>query len=249
MTKEIAVKNLKKVYSGGTIALENVSLEVDKSAIFALLGPNGAGKSTLVNILTTLRQKDSGELLINSIDPDANFSEIQKYIGVASQDNEIDPTEIVQHLLYFQARIFGMDKQKAKERSQSVIKLFKLEKECKKRAGELSGGNKRRLHCALAMIHSPRLLFLDEPTVGMDPEARSIFWEIISDLNKTEKTTVFLTTQYLEEADKHASEMALLIEGRIQYKGTVAEFKKMVDPIEHLSLEDSYLMYIKRLRN
>lgn len=109
----------------------------------------------------------------------------------------------------------------------------------------LSGGNKRRLHCALALVHEPKILFLDEPTVGMDPEARVHFWEIITDLNRNSGITIFLTTQYLEEADKYASEMALLIHGEIQYAGSIDAFKKRVTPENNQSLEESYLHFIK----
>jgi ABC-2 type transport system ATP-binding protein len=143
-----------------------------------------------------------------------NQSKIQKMIGVASQDNEIDPTEKVENLLIFQGRLFGMKKPEATKRANELIQLFELEKERNKKASVLSGGNKRRLHCALALVHRPRILFLDEPTVGMDPVARANFWEVITQLNSKETVTIFLTTQYLDEADKHATEMALIVDGR-----------------------------------
>ena len=113
----------------------------------------------------------------------------------------------------------------------------------------LSGGNKRRLHCALALVHRPQILFLDEPTVGMDPLARANFWEVIIALNRMEGVTIFLTTQYLDEADKHATEMALLVGGEISYSGSIAGFKKMVNPAGERSLDNSYLHYVKSLSN
>lgn len=249
MTAEIQIHELFKKYPNGTEALKGVSLEIREGQFFTLLGPNGAGKSTLVKILTTLINKDSGDFSIMGINPEVNQSKIQKIIGVASQDNEIDPTEKVENLLVFQGQLFGVNKPEATKRANELVQLFELEKERNKKAGALSGGNKRRLHCALALVHRPRILFLDEPTVGMDPVARANFWEVITQLNRREAVTVFLTTQYLDEADKHANEMALIVEGVIQYSGTIIDFKKMVNPRGELSLDESYLQYIKALSN
>jgi ABC-2 type transport system ATP-binding protein len=249
MVAEIQIQNLVKKYPNGTEALKGVSLEIEKGQFFTLLGPNGAGKSTLVKIMTTLIPKDSGSFTISGINPETNHSKIQRIIGVASQDNEIDPTEQVENLLVFQGRLFGLSKPEVSKRTDELIRLFQLEKEKNKKASALSGGNKRRLHCALALVHKPSILFLDEPTVGMDPLARANFWEIITDINKTEGVTVFLTTQYLDEADKHATEMALIVAGEIHYAGSIVGFKNKVNPDESLSLEDSYLQYVKTLDN
>jgi len=249
MTAEIQIHRLFKKYPNGTEALKGISLEIQKGQFFTLLGPNGAGKSTLVKILTTLINKDSGYFIISGIHPERNQSKIQKIMGVASQDNEIDPTEKVENLLVFQGRLFGMMKPEAAKRANELIQLLELEKERDKKASALSGGNKRRLHCALALVHRPRILFLDEPTVGMDPVARATFWEVITQLNSKEGVTVFLTTQYLDEADKHASEMALIVDGKIQYSGTIFDFKKMVNPNSIMSLDDSYLQYVKTISN
>lgn len=249
MTAEIQIHKLFKKYPNGTEALRGVSLEIQKGQFFTLLGPNGAGKSTMVKILTTFISKDSGDFSISGINPELNQSKIQRIIGVASQDNEIDPTEKVENLLIFQGRLFGLKKTEATKRANELIQLFELEKERNKKASTLSGGNKRRLHCALALVHRPHILFLDEPTVGMDPVARANFWEVITQLNSKETVTVFLTTQYLEEADKHATEMALIVDGVIQYSGTIIDFKKRVNPSGESSLDDSYLHYIKSLSN
>jgi len=247
MSAEIQIHNLLKKYPNGVEALKGISLEIAKGQFFTLLGPNGAGKSTLIKILTTLIRKDSGEFLIEGVNPEISYVEIQKYIGVASQDDEIDPTEELENLMVFQGRLFGMSKKQAKQRAEELIDLFQLTGERKKKAGSLSGGNKRRLHCALALVHRPKVLFLDEPTVGMDPLARANFWDVITEMNKMEGVTVFLTTQYLEEADKHATEMALIIEGEIHYSGSIDGFKNMVNPNESMSLEDSYLQYVKAI--
>ena len=247
MTAEIHIHNLSKKYLKGPEALHKVSLTIPAGSFFTLLGPNGAGKSTLVKILTTLIDRDSGDFLIGGMDPSTKTGEILKYIGVASQENELDPNETAEGLLVFQGRLFGLSLAGARRRAEELVEILHLKTERNKKTGVLSGGNKRRLHCALALVHKPRVLFLDEPTVGMDPLARSTFWEVINNLNKTDEVTVFLTTQYLEEADKHATEMALLIEGRIHYTGPVAGFKRIVHPLESRSLDDSYLAYINSL--
>ncbi len=249
MTVEIKITNLTKKYPNGTEALKGINLQVEQGQFFALLGPNGAGKSTLVKILTTLIQKDSGDFTIRGISPENNSSQIQKYIGVALQENELDPTEKVTFLLQFQAQLFGMTRKQALARADELTELFQLEPERNKKAGALSGGNKRRLHCALALVHNPRVLFLDEPTVGMDPVARHTFWSVISGLNAKEQVTVLLTTQYLEEADKYATQMAMIIDGSLQYTGEVSKFKNMVHPEKDASLENSYLTYLKTLTN
>lgn len=249
MTAEIQIYNLFKKYPNGTEALKGVNLEIGKGQFFTLLGPNGAGKSTLVKVMTTLIAKDSGSFIISGINPESNPAKIQHFIGVASQENEIDPTEKLENLLLFQGRLFGLSKAEATKRADELIELFQLSSERNKKATALSGGNKRRLHCALALVHRPKILFLDEPTVGMDPLARANFWDIITTLNRSQGVTVFLTTQYLDEADKHASEMALIVGGEIHFEGSIAGFKKMVNPEGDLSLDDSYLKYIKSLNN
>lgn len=246
MTVEILFKNITKKYPKGPEALKGIDLEVGKGDLFTLLGPNGAGKSTLVKIATTLIQKDSGKFSVGGQDPDRDFTHIRRYIGVALQDNELDPAETAENLLRFQGRLFGLTKSQARQRADELIDAFELQTERAKKCETLSGGNKRRLHCALALVHRPSVLFLDEPTVGMDPEARARFWQVITHLNKNEGVTVFLTTQYLEEADKHATQMALITEGSIQYSGTVTSFKKMVNSEKETSLEESYIDWMDK---
>jgi ABC-2 type transport system ATP-binding protein len=248
MASEILFKNITKKYPKGPEALKGINLEVGKGDLFTLLGPNGAGKSTLVKIATTLIEKDSGTFSIGGQDSARDFTSIRRYIGVALQDNELDPSENAENLLRFQGRLFGLTKAQAQQRADELIRAFELETEQKKKCETLSGGNKRRLHCALALVHKPNVLFLDEPTVGMDPEARARFWKVITHLNKNEGVTIFLTTQYLEEADKHATEMALIMDGSIQYSGSVAEFKQMVYAEKHSTLEESYLAYVAQYR-
>ena len=249
MTVEIKITNLTKKYPNGTEALKGINLQIEKGQFFALLGPNGAGKSTLVRILATLIQKDSGDFSMGGINPESHPAQIQKHIGVALQENELDPTEKVTSLLQFQGQLFGMPRKQALTRADELIELFQLEPEKNKKTATLSGGNKRRLHCALALVHNPKVLFLDEPTVGMDPVARHTFWSVISGLNVKEKVTVLLTTQYLEEADKYATQMAMITNGSLQYTGEVSKFKNMVHPQKDASLENSYLTYLKTITN
>ncbi len=249
MEAEIVVSNLVKSYSNNMKALKGIDLRVAKGDFFTLLGPNGAGKSTLIKVLTTLLVKDSGEFTIGGINPEQEKAKIQTYIGVASQENEIDPNEKVENLLVFQGRLFGLSYSEAKLRAEELINLFQLAEYRSKRSETLSGGYKRRLHCALALVHRPKVLFLDEPTVGMDPLARANFWEVINQLNKKETTTIFLTTQYLDEADKNANAMAFILNGKIEYSGTISEFKNKVSKSEAMSLDDSYLEFIKSLSN
>lgn len=244
MSEQIRISNLRKKYPNGTEALKGIDLVIHKGEFFTLLGPNGAGKSTLIRIITTLLEADSGEVLINGLSPDKHIRSIQQMIGVASQENEIDPAERADRLLEFQGKLFGMKSLEARNRADELIDLFKLQSEREKKAGSLSGGNKRRLHCALALVHKPSVLFLDEPTVGMDPVARATFWEVITVMNKKEGVTVFLTTQYLEEADKHAEKMALIMNGTIHFSGSIYSFKQTFDHGEHTTLEDSYLKYV-----
>lgn len=244
MTVEILFKSITKKYRKGPEALRGIDLEVGKGELFTLLGPNGAGKSTLVKIATTIIRKDSGQFSIGEHNPHRDFSPIRRYIGVALQDNELDPAETAENLLTFQGRLFGLTRNQAQQRTEELLDAFELQTERAKKCETLSGGNKRRLHCALALVHRPRVLFLDEPTVGMDPEARARFWQVITHLNKKEGVTVFLTTQYLEEADKHATQMALIKDGTIHYCGTVESFKKLVNAEKQTSLEESYLAWM-----
>jgi ABC-2 type transport system ATP-binding protein len=248
METEIKIENLRKIYSSKVEALRGVDLEIKRGKFFALLGPNGAGKSTLVKIITTLEKYDSGNFSINGFTSSGNVNAIRKHIGVALQEDELDPMETPERLLVFQGRLFGLSRQEAKEKAGMLIDQFKLNTERSKKVDTLSGGNKRRLHCALALVHNPRVLFLDEPTNGMDPLARATFWNVIETLNERDGVTVFLTTQYLEEADRYAAELALLIDGRIHFVGTTTQFKAQVNPGEDTTLEESYIKYVESLK-
>lgn len=220
----IEARSLGRTYRKGPRALDGVDLDVQRGVRFALLGPNGAGKSTLTRILCTLSKADSGSVRICGIPSSAGSVAVRSCIGVALQDIQTDPGATVRDQLRFQGRLFGMDDRRALERAEDLIQRFALGEAAGRKAGDLSGGTKRRLHVALALVHDPELLFLDEPTAGMDPEVRALFWGEILRRNREEGTTIFFTTQYLEEAERHAESLAVIHGGRIAYRGTPSEF-------------------------
>ncbi len=249
----IIAEGIFKTYKGGVTALNGVDLSISRGDSFSLLGPNGAGKSSLVSILSALSRPTTGLVRVDGENPLTNPRDIMRKIGVAPQNICLDPAESPLHLLELQGKLFGMGRS-SRVRADELISLFRLENEAGKKISTMSGGNQRRLHIALSLVHRPTILFLDEPTVGMDPESRAVFWDSIASLNRSDKTTVFLTTQYLDEAEKHTRSMALLINGKIEWEGSVAEFKKTISPdakkntqIES-SLEESYLHFIAHYR-
>ena len=248
MVDIVSARSVVKRYPRGTHALKGVDVSITSGGRFALLGPNGAGKSTLVRILVGLSQRDGGSVEIAGQDPGRRPRTLQRTIGVVPQGNDLDPLITPVKMLAFQCQLFGMTRRRALYRAEELIEEFHLQRVKEQRAFELSGGTKRRLHCALALVHRPRILFLDEPTTGMDPEARSRYWELLREIHAREGTTIFLTTQYLEEADKHTDSMALLVDGRITFAGSVRDFKTRVSPDGEMSLEDSYLTWLRRYK-
>lgn len=241
---EIEIAGVSKTYPKGVRALRRIDLTVKKGERFALLGPNGAGKSTLVRILCGLSPRDEGTVRVAGHDPARLHRDFPRLVGVASQENDLDPDLSVQGHLVFQGRLFGAHRNDARRRASELVADFRLESEANKKASALSGGNRRRLHVALAMVHQPHLLFLDEPTVGMDPVARAEFWETLRNINAERDLTILLTTQYLEEADRHTRTMALLLEGEIAWRGSVDAFKKETHPDPGAGLEEAFLAYL-----
>jgi ABC-2 type transport system ATP-binding protein len=245
----IQISNVRKTYRNGISALNGVSLSIKRGTTFSLLGPNGAGKSTLVRILATLSRSTSGLVSVDGCESLRGRKPLLRKIGVALQDVCLDPEETSRDILRFQGRLFGMKKTDAAHRADELIQLFQIEGEALKKIKTLSGGNKRRVHIALSLVHKPSILFLDEPTTGMDPESRAVFWESIGRLNREEKMTLFLTTQYLDEAEKHTTELALIMEGIIAYEGSVSDFKRSIsDNSSIMSLEESYLRFLANYR-
>lgn len=210
----LSIQNVKKEYKNGLTALKNVSLEIKKGDFFALLGPNGAGKSTLIGILTSLVNKSSGLIKVFDVDIDKNFALAKNYIGVVPQEFNFDIFQTVEQIIENQAGYFGVEKDLAKKRSQYYLKKLDLFDKKDQQARMLSGGMKRRLMIARALVHDPKILILDEPTAGVDLELRRSMWEFIEHLN-TQGITIILTTHYLEEAEQMAKNIAIIDKGEI----------------------------------
>jgi len=224
----IEVKDLVLVYSNGTKAVDTVSFNVKKGEFFGFLGPNGAGKSTTIKVLTTLLKKTSGSAQIAGYDLDKDSNEIRKLIGVQTQETAIDGDLTGRENLMLQGHFQQLSGSRLKDRVDELFKLVDLEKFADKNVRNYSGGMKKRLDLATALVHKPQLLFLDEPTTGLDPQSRSAIWNYLEKLNKEDKTTIFLTTQYMEEADKLCTALAIIDMGKIVAAGTPRELKEQV---------------------
>lgn len=196
----IQVKNFSKRY-GEFIAVNDISFEVEEGTIFAFLGPNGAGKSTTINTLCTIFEKTSGSLLIDGKDVSTQKSEVRSSIGVVFQDSTLDAKMTIEENLKMHCTFYNVPKKEVEERIRFVLNLVDLLGERKKLVGALSGGMKRRVEIARGLIHYPKVLFLDEPTTGLDPQTRAHIWEYILKLQKERNITIFLTTHYMEEAE------------------------------------------------
>lgn len=224
----IQVRDLKKTFKGDVKAVQGISFDVQDGEFFAFLGPNGAGKSTTIQILTTLKRPTSGEAFVSGYDVDKQPEAIRREIGVALQDTGIDPQLTGRELLELQARLFGYSGKEAKGRASELLELINLSEDADRKVGKYSGGMRRRLDLSLCLVHRPNILFLDEPTTGLDPYNRLAIWEEIRKLNKEHGTTIFLTTQYLEEADQLADRISIINKGEIVASGTASELKKTV---------------------
>jgi len=220
----IEVDQLTKEYNGKKV-VDQISFHVDQGEIFAFLGPNGAGKSTTVQMLTTLIAVSSGSATINEYDIQRNQKDVRLQIGVALQETGIDNDLTGEELLVLQGKLFGFSHEKAVGRAVELLELVGLSADGKRRAGTYSGGMKRRLDLALTLVHQPTVLFLDEPTTGLDPASRQQIWTEVRRLNEEYGTTIFLTTQYLEEADQLADRIAIINDGKLIAEGTAAELK------------------------
>jgi ABC-2 type transport system ATP-binding protein len=227
MTIAVEANQLVKRFTGrnGTVeAVRGVDLAVTQGEVFGFLGPNGAGKSTTVRMLTTLMTITSGSARVADVDVTAQPEEARRRIGVALQEAGLDPRQTGRELLVLQARLFGMSKTAAAERAQDLLELVDLVEAADRRIKGYSGGMKRRLDLASALVHEPDVLFLDEPTTGLDPASRITVWEEVRRINGR-GTTVFLTTQYLEEADQLCDRLAIIDGGKIVQEGTPQQLK------------------------
>ena len=230
MLLAVEAKNLKKTFKtkqGNVEAVRDVSFKVNKGEIFGILGPNGAGKSTTILMLTTLLRITSGTAKINDLDVEKNDSEVRNKIGIALQDTGIDNLLTARELFYTTARLWGLSKSKSKDRTEEMLNLVGLTEAADRRVKTYSGGMKRRLDLGLSLVHKPEVLFLDEPTTGLDPGSRRVLWDEIKKL-RDEGVTIILTTQYLEEADELANRISIIDEGLVVAEGTPDELKSSI---------------------
>jgi ABC-2 type transport system ATP-binding protein len=212
---------------GDVKAVDGVDLQVDHGEIFGFLGPNGAGKSTVIRMLTTLLKPTAGHARVDGYDVVTQANEVRRNIGVALQDAAIDPLMTGNELLRLQAVLYGLPVAQVQPRADELLERVGLTGAADRRVGTYSGGMRRRLDLALSLVHQPTVLFLDEPTTGLDPMSRITLWEEVRRLNK-EGTTVLLTTQYLEEADQLADRVAIIDHGKIVKEGTPTALKAAV---------------------
>jgi ABC-2 type transport system ATP-binding protein len=249
----VLAEGLVKHYTGGdgTVeAVRGVDLRVDNGEIFAFLGPNGAGKSTTVRMLTTLLSITDGRAEVAGVDVAREPDAARAKIGVALQEAGLDPRQTGRELLHLHGRLFGLGKSEAIEKAEQLLALVELEDAADRVTKGYSGGMQRRLDLAAALVHEPEVLFLDEPTTGLDPASRLTIWEELRRINGR-GTTVFLTTQYLEEADQLCDRLAIIVEGRIVREGTPDQLKANLREqagFENPTLEDVFLEATGRTR-
>jgi ABC-2 type transport system ATP-binding protein len=220
----LKIDDLRKTYKNGFEALGGVSLEVGGGKFFGLLGPNGAGKTTLINSVVSLARPDSGTVEVYGKDAYADFREARRMIGVSPQEINLDKFLTVEEVLTFHAGYYGVPKDKAKDKAAELLERFGLLDKRDQRTNTLSGGMKRRVMFARSLMHDPKVLFLDEPTAGVDVELRYSLWGYIRELNRS-GMTILLTTHYLEEAEALCEEIALIDGGKITARGTSEELK------------------------
>ncbi len=222
----ITIKGLSKSYKKLKV-LKGVNLEIKRGTILALLGPNGAGKTTTVRILSTLLDPDGGEVKINGFDVVKDANEVRKIIGLTGQYAAIDEYLTGRENLEMMGRLYHLSKEESKSRTEELLLQFDLTEAADRAAKTYSGGMRRRLDLAVSLVATPPIIFLDEPTTGLDPRSRISMWKIIGDLKK-KGATILLTTQYLEEADKLADRVVVIDHGKVIAEGTVNELKGRV---------------------
>jgi len=233
----IEITNLTKKFKDFT-AVDNITFNVKKGEIFAFLGPNGAGKTTTIKMLTTLANPTSGNILINGYDPTKQQEEARESFGIVFQDPSLDDELTAYENLDMHGMLYKVRKKDRKERIEQLLNFVEFWDRRKDLVKHFSGGMKRRLEIARGFLHHPKVLFLDEPTIGLDPQTRNHIWNYLKKMNKEEGTTVFLTTHYMEEADKVSDRIAIIDHGKIIAQGTSEELKTQT---KKDSLEDAFL--------
>jgi ABC-2 type transport system ATP-binding protein len=233
----IKVQNLTKTF-GDVKAVADVSFEVPSGEIFAFLGPNGAGKTTTIQMLTTLLRPTSGTISIDGLDPVAKPLEVRKRFGIVFQDPSLDGELTAYENMDLHGVLYHVPRKLRTERIETLLKLFELWDRRTSLVKTFSGGMRRRLEIARGLLHTPKILFLDEPTLGLDPQSRNQLWTHVRTLNEAEGTTVFLTTHYMDEAERVAHRIAIIDHGKIVAQGTADELKKQTSTD---SLEGAFL--------
>jgi len=233
----IRVQNLVKKFADFT-AVDDVSFDVPKGEIFAFLGPNGAGKTTTIKMLTTLLPPTSGTLELNGLNPTRQPNEVRQQFGIVFQDPSLDGDLTAAENLELHGVLYHVPRKVRRERSEMLLKLFELWDRKDTVVKKFSGGMKRRLEIARGFLHTPKILFLDEPTLGLDPQSRNQLWSHVKRLNETEQVTVFLTTHYMEEADRVAHRIAVIDHGKIVAIGTSQELRQRTNT---QTLEEAFL--------
>tara|TARA_B100001142_G_C14303999_1_gene644060 strand:+ start:962 stop:1888 length:927 start_codon:yes stop_codon:yes gene_type:complete len=235
MNNIIEIDKLKKVYSNGKHALNGINMNIEKGKFFGLLGPNGAGKTTTIGILTGLINLTSGSIKVNNLDVIKNYKETRKMIGLSPQEINLDVFFTIKELLVFQGGYYGLTMKESKRRVDKILFDLGLGDKIDSKARELSGGMKRRVQIAKALIHDPEIIILDEPTAGVDIELRHLLWDSLRDMNQNHEKTLLLTTHYIEEAENLCDEVAIIDDGKIIAQGSPKDLIKN-DGESHISL-------------
>ena len=243
----IKINNLRKTYSNGFEALKGIDINIERGKFFGLLGPNGAGKTTTIGILTGLINLTSGSVLVDGLDVIKDYKKTRRMIGLSSQEINLDVFFTIKELLVFQGGYYGLSLNESKKRVDKLLKKLGLEDKINAKARQLSGGMKRRVMIAKALIHDPEIIILDEPTAGVDIELRYLLWNSLKEMNTNQNKTLLLTTHYIEEAENLCDEVAIIDNGEIIAQGSPDELIKadgesyiniMVDRINEDILKD-----------
>jgi ABC-2 type transport system ATP-binding protein len=233
----IEVRNLSRAY-GDVKAVDDISFDVAEGEIFAFLGPNGAGKSTTIKMLTTLLKPTAGTIRVNGHDPVSEPDAVRHSFGIVFQDPAVDDELTAWENMEFHGVLYGVPKARRRQRIDELLAFVELADRRDSQVKEFSGGMRRRLEIARGLLHTPRVVFLDEPTLGLDPQTRNHMWSYLQQLNQSDKTTVFFSTHYMEEAERVAQRIAIIDHGKIVAMGTAATLR---EETETESLEEAFL--------
>lgn len=231
----LKITNLRKVYRRGNVAVEDISLQIPEGEFFGFLGPNGAGKSTTIHCITGIAEPSSGKIEIFGLDAVKDYREARRLVGLCPQEFNVDPFATPRQIVDWMGGYFGMNARARKERIDMLMERFELIPHMKKQFRELSGGLKRRVVLARALVHDPKLIILDEPTAGVDVELRRVLWRYLAEINKDGKT-ILLTSHYLEEVERLCRTIAIVAKGRVVREGSKDDIAGAPG-----GLEDAYL--------